>query len=110
MERGDDLHGTMPDMKARMEQLNTLSGAAFDVEYLSQLADHHGMAISMAAPVLISGHHEDLYNLAQNIVVSQGQEIKTIDALLEGYGVKRPPGRADHADADRVDGELASLA
>lgn len=84
-------HGTMPDMAARMQNLQTLSGAAFDVEFMSAMSDHHAMAISMAAPVLMGGHHADLYRMAEDMVIMQAQEIKQMrDYLNRFYGVKRP--------------------
>lgn len=84
------LHGRMPDMAARMERLRTLSGPAFDVEFLSMMTDHHAMAVMMATTVLIGGHHADLYTLAEDVVISQGQEIRQMDEWLDRfYGVQR---------------------
>jgi uncharacterized protein (DUF305 family) len=85
------MDGMMPDEMARMRALETKSGADFDVEFMSAMVDHHAMAVMMAAPVLIGGHHADLYTLAENVVISQGEEIKQLDEWLEAwYGVKRP--------------------
>ncbi len=85
------MQGMMPDMAARMMALEAKSGADFDIEFMSAMTDHHGTAIMMAAPVLISGYHEDLYTVAQNVVVSQGEEIRQMDRWLDQwYGVKRP--------------------
>ncbi len=80
----------MPDMDARMMALDAKSGGDFDIEFMSAMTDHHAMALMMAAPVLIHGHHADLYTLAENIVISQGQEIKQMDQWLDAWsGVKR---------------------
>ena len=84
------MHGMMPDMEARMAALRAKSGGDFDIEFMSAMTDHHAMAVMMAAPVLISGHHADLYTLAQTVVISQGEEIKQMDEWLDAwYGVKR---------------------
>ncbi len=85
------MHGMMPDMEARMAALQAKSGADFEIEFLSTMVDHHAMAILMAAPVLMSGHHADLYTLAEEIVIAQGREIKQMDEWLNAwYGVQRP--------------------
>lgn len=85
------LRGLMPDMEARMQVLEAKSGAEFDVEFMSAMTDHHAMAIMMAAPVLIAAHHRDLYPLASDIVVAQGEEIKQMRDYLERfYGIVRP--------------------
>lgn len=84
------MHAMMPDLDARMMALEAKSGGDFDIEFMSAMTDHHAMALMMAAPVLIHGHHADLYTLAENIVISQGQEIKQMDQWLDAwYGVKR---------------------
>lgn len=91
MEMAPMLHNALPDEMARMARLEALTGPAFDVEFMSAMTDHHAMAIGMAVPVLIHGHHEDLYTLAQRIVISQGEEIKQMDEWLQlWYDVKRP--------------------
>lgn len=96
MERMDMpmLYGTMPtnaEMMARMERLETLEGAEFDIEYMSILTDHHAMAMMMAAPVLLSGHHAALYDIAAQITEDQGRQIKEMRHYLsEFYDVPRP--------------------
>lgn len=85
------MQGMMPDMTTRMMGLEAKTGADFDIEFMSALADHHGTAIMMAAPMLISGHHEELYTVAENVVISQGEEIRQMDQWLDmWYAVKRP--------------------
>lgn len=83
--------GMMGDMAERMRVLETKSGADFDVAFMSAMVDHHAMAVMMAAPVLMQGHHADLYEVANTIVLSQGQEIRQMREWLDAwYGVKRP--------------------
>lgn len=88
------MRGLMPSMEEqqqRMQYLETLSGPAFDIEYMSLLTDHHGMAIMMASPVLIRGHHAALYDLAAGITKDQGEQIQEMRTYLESfYGVARP--------------------
>lgn len=81
----------MPDEMERMRALEAKTGTDFDVEFMSAMIDHHAMAVMMAAPILISGHHADLVTLAENLVISQGQEIRQMDEWLNAwYGIQRP--------------------
>ena len=91
MEMMPMLHNEMPDMDARMQALRERTGAAFDIEFMSAMVDHHAMAIGRAVPVLIHGHHADLVRMAEQVVIAQGEEIKQMDTWLdEWYGVRRP--------------------
>jgi uncharacterized protein (DUF305 family) len=86
-----ELHAMLPDMETQMAALRSMTGRDFDVAFMSGMIDHHAMAVMMAAPILIHGHHADLYTLAEQIVVSQGQEIRQMDEWLDAwYGVRRP--------------------
>lgn len=88
------MHSTMPTMNAMMAQMDALkmkTGKDFDIEFLSAMSEHHAMAVMMAAPVLISGYHGDLYKLAAQIVKNQGEEIVQMQSWLETwYGLDRP--------------------
>lgn len=85
------MDGMMAEEAARMQALAAKTGADFDVEFLSVMTDHHAMAVMMAAPVLMGGHHADLYTLAEGIVITQGQEIRQMDEWLGAwYEVQRP--------------------
>lgn len=84
------MRGLMPDMMAEMDRLGKLSGREFDIAFMQQMSQHHAMAVMMAAPVLMAGHHQALKDLAADIVIAQGQEIKQMQAWLDGwYGVKQ---------------------
>ena len=81
----------MPDMAERMRAMETKTGSDFDVAFMSAMVDHHAMAVMMAAPVLMHGHHADLYKAANTIVLSQGEEIRQMrEWLRDWYGVPRP--------------------
>jgi uncharacterized protein (DUF305 family) len=85
------LHGRMPDMDIAMQSLQSKSGPEFEVAFMSDMIQHHAMAIMMSAPVLMAGYHHDLLTLAENVVMSQGQEIRQMDEWLQSwYGVERP--------------------
>ncbi|MEP7187724.1 MAG: DUF305 domain-containing protein, partial [Roseiflexaceae bacterium] len=68
------MHGTMPSMKAMMAQMDVLrmkTGKDFDVAFMSAMSEHHAMALMMAAPILVSSYHGDLYKLASEMTVAQ---------------------------------------
>jgi uncharacterized protein (DUF305 family) len=88
------LHGRMPDMDAGMQDLQSKSGSDFETAFLSDMSHHHAMAIMMAGPVLMGADHADLFTLAENIAISQGQEIKQMDEWLQAwYAIDRPLDR-----------------
>jgi len=85
------LHGRMPDMDLAMKSLQSNSGPEFEVAFLSDMSQHHAMAITMSGPVLMAGYHHELFTLAENIVISQGQEIRQMDEWLQSwYGLQLP--------------------
>lgn len=86
------MRGLMPDMMAEMARLETLSGREFDIAFMQQMSHHHAMAVMMASPTLMAGHHQALKDLAADIVIAQGQEIKQMQEWLDAwYGIKQVP-------------------
>jgi len=67
-----------------MNKLKTLSGAAFDREWLTMMIEHHTGAISMANTEIQSGKNAQAKGLAQSIVRAQQSEISTMKSLLAG--------------------------
>jgi uncharacterized protein (DUF305 family) len=85
------MHGRMPDMNMAMQSLQSMSGSEYEVAFLSDMSQHHGMAIMMSGPVLMAGYHHELFALADSIVISQGQEIGQMDQWLQSwYGLQLP--------------------
>jgi uncharacterized protein (DUF305 family) len=74
--------GMMSD--ADMTQLGTLSGAAFDKQFLTMMTQHHDGAITMAQQELKSGQYGDALGLAASIVVTQQGQISQMQQLLQG--------------------------
>lgn len=67
---------------ADMSKLQTLSGSAFDREWLTMMVAHHTGAIAMATKEIQSGKSTEAKNLAQSIVAAQRAEIATMNKLL----------------------------
>jgi len=93
MERMDMpmLRGLMPDMEARMVELEAATGDEVDIVFMSTMIDHHSMAIMMAAPTLLTAYHAELYQLAGQVAASQGEQIMLMQQRLQAwYGLERP--------------------
>jgi len=72
--------GMMSD--ADMTKLSTLTGAAFDREFLTMMTAHHNGAIGMARTQLAQGQYAPAKTLAQDIITSQSAEIAKMKTLL----------------------------
>ncbi len=77
---GSSMGGMMSD--ADMANLSTLTGAAFDREFLTMMTAHHNGAIEMARTQLAQGQYQPAKALAQHIITSQTAEIATMKTLL----------------------------
>ena len=67
---------------ADMSKLQTLSGTAFDREWLTMMVAHHTGAIAMATKEIQSGKSPEAKALAESIVTAQKAEIATMNKLL----------------------------
>ena len=72
--------GAMSD--ADMKKLESLSGAAFDKEFLTMMTAHHKGAIQMAQEEQKNGKNPEAVALAGKIVTDQTAEIAEIQKLL----------------------------
>lgn len=79
-------HRTMPGMQsdAAMTALAGLTGAAFDSEFVRMMSDHHRGAIQMAGDVLGGGEDPVLREIANEMAVEQGSEIRRMHQLSAG--------------------------
>lgn len=82
-------HMMMPgDMAAMMMQLRSLQGDEFDKEFLMMMHMHHMGAIDMAKLVPDRATHQELKDLAQNIISTQTAEMEQFEAwLMTWYNV-----------------------
>ena len=62
--------------------LEPLSGAAFDMEFLSRMTVHHRSAVEMSQKELTAGKSTPAKELAQQIIAVQQKEIAEMTALL----------------------------
>jgi uncharacterized protein (DUF305 family) len=87
------MEGSMPGMATpeELEQLRTLSGDAFDAEFLRLMIRHHRGAIPMAEEALAGGDVPAVRDLARSIIASQEAEIAAMASLLEQGGYATTP-------------------
>ena len=70
-----------------------------DRDFVAMMVPHHQGAIDMAVAVLRHGHNEQLRRLAQEIIVTQQQEIA---AMRMAVGEPLPPSAPSPTQATRV--------
>ena len=88
---------------------STPDAAAFEVEFLEEMIDHHQMGVHMAEPCIEKAVHEALRQLCQSIHHVQAAEIEQMQGwLLDWYGVEHEPSMDDPAHHDQMM-ELESL-
>jgi uncharacterized protein (DUF305 family) len=79
-------HATMPGMQSEAE-VNALAaarGAAFDELFVAMMTEHHEGAIRMAGDVLVGGSDQSLNEMANEMAVEQGSEIRRMRQLGAG--------------------------
>lgn len=78
-------HGGSSGMMSddEMSELDGLSGAEFDEQFLLMMKEHHEGAIEMAETEVEDGRDRDALALAQDIIETQTKEIEEIDRLLK---------------------------
>ncbi|GAA3883801.1 DUF305 domain-containing protein [Saccharothrix violaceirubra] len=68
---------------ADTDRLDSLSGPAFDREFLDLMIVHHEGAVAMAGDEIRDGKHPGARELAQRIVTDQHREIEEMRDLLK---------------------------
>ncbi|MDY7087822.1 MAG: DUF305 domain-containing protein [Actinomycetota bacterium] len=79
-------HAAMPGMQseADMGALAAASGAAFDTRFATMMTDHHRGAMRMAGDVIKGGSDEKLREIANEMAVEQGSEIRRLRQVTAG--------------------------
>lgn len=78
MSHGDD-DGAMDmsdHMDMMMQPLEGKTGAAFDKEWIKQMIIHHQGAIDMSAPAEQNAKHQEIKDLAREVITAQTKEIE----------------------------------
>jgi uncharacterized protein (DUF305 family) len=77
---GTSMPGMMSDQQ--MQQLNQVSGPAFDRIFLQMMIQHHEGAVTMSKTELTDGQNPEAKALAQSIIAAQQREITEMQTLL----------------------------
>ncbi|MGW5645186.1 DUF305 domain-containing protein [Saccharopolyspora sp. NPDC003752] len=81
-------HASMPGMATpeQLAQLGNSKGADFDRLFLRLMIAHHEGALTMATDVMAGGLDEQVHAMAQDVLVTQQDEINTMRALQAEVG------------------------
>jgi uncharacterized protein (DUF305 family) len=72
----------------RMQRLASLSGAAYEIEFMRTMIEHHSTAIENSTQCLQEATHAPLLELCQNMIMMQAMEIRQMRTwLCDWYGV-----------------------
>jgi uncharacterized protein (DUF305 family) len=76
-------HSTMPGMQtpADLAALAAARGADFDTRFVTMMTAHHRGALQMAGDVLAGGTDQALHEVANEMAVEQGSEIRRMEQL-----------------------------
>jgi uncharacterized protein (DUF305 family) len=83
---GEEMDADMPGMMSaeEMDALEKASGEEFRTMWLEMMIEHHQGAVEMAETVVEEGQNAEVRALAEEIIRTQGEEISTMQDLLEG--------------------------
>lgn len=83
---GYNIRGVRPrltsDDMQMLSELRSLRGPNFDRAFLTQMVEHHEMAVQDANDLLKNAFHKGLRQLGQNIIRTQTAEIATMQTML----------------------------
>ncbi len=77
--------GHMDSMSGDTQELASVSDAAFDREFLTQMIPHHEMALMMANMLKSGTERPEMKQLADNILTSQSSEIASMRGWLKSW-------------------------
>jgi uncharacterized protein (DUF305 family) len=74
------------------EPAPTRAQAQYEIRFMTDMIDHHQMAINMSQICLTNATHEELKAMCADIIAAQQQEIVTMQTWLQDwYGVSYAP-------------------
>lgn len=80
---GMDMGGDMVEM---MNKLNDLKGEEYDKEFLKQMILHHEQAIEMSRYAETNANHQELKDLAREVIAAQTKEIEQMKQWQQEWG------------------------
>jgi len=82
-------------MSQMMTGLQGKTGGDFDKTFLSEMIMHHQGAINMANLAKTNAKHDEIKNMANDIVTAQSQEIDKMQTWRTEWGYKNTPTSHD---------------
>lgn len=80
--------------------------AAYEVDFMKSMVDHHGMALEMAEPCLERATHPALKSMCEEVVSAQSREIDRMQRWLGRWYERQHEPRmtkAERADMERLE-------
>jgi uncharacterized protein (DUF305 family) len=75
----------------RMERMSSLSSAAYEIEFMQTMIEHHSVAIEHSTECLQQAVHAPLLEMCENMIVMQAMEIRQMRTwLCDWYQVCSP--------------------
>lgn len=89
---------------------SALNGEYYDRMFIANMIAHHQGAVDMAELALTSAKHQEIKDMANNIISAQTKEIDEMEAWQKdwGYPVSSGPMMQDHSSMGMM-GEMASM-
>ena len=82
---GTALAGPAAQVQSDMQHLEMLSGKNFEIDFISMMIEHHQSALDMARLVPDRANHQQLKEVAQNIIRDQTREINNMTGWLQQW-------------------------
>lgn len=74
------------DMVEMMNKLKNLKGEAYDKEFLKQMVLHHEQAVEMSEFASTNAKHQEIKDLAKNVISAQTKEIEEMKQWQKDWG------------------------
>lgn len=86
-----DMHGEGMTTDGMNDELRNLRGDDFDKAFIGAMIDHHEGAITMAQQAKISAKHDEIKQMADDIISAQSREIDLLESWRLDWGYKDVP-------------------
>ena len=102
----------LANMPAMQKQFESYKGAQYDKIFLASMISHHQGAIQMAQMALNNARHQEIKDLATNIISAQNSEISQMQSLRTASGYTNNDSATQdvvkqmQAEMDRMMGQL----
>lgn len=74
--------------KRDLAKLSSLTGAEFEIAFMTMMIEHHSMAIMMSVDCLQRAYHPEMLNMCAEMIAAQGDEIVQLRLwLCEWYSL-----------------------